>query len=297
MKPIRIAFSGSGFKFPAHVGALLALRDGGYTPIEFAGTSGGSIVAALAASEFVTLEWMQQQTLERDWSDMLTFSPLSPFTEMGYCNGKALLAWMLENTGRKTFADLPRNLTIMASDVASGAAFEFSRNATPACTIAQAARASAAIPFAYAPVQIDRAWLMDGGMVNNIPVDRLAVDQVPRLGVQLVSKATPLQPGMHSMFAIAPRLVSLMLSAQESTHVDLAEQMGASVAFVETGYADGLDRNMAPEIRERLMHDGYVAVRDALLAIEAATAPPGASIAPLAATSGAAPDDRVLQPV
>ena len=75
-KPIRVALSGSGFKFPAHVGALHAIRDAGYEVIEIAGTSGGSIVASLAAVG-MDLDIMKALTLTRDWADMLTFSPWS----------------------------------------------------------------------------------------------------------------------------------------------------------------------------------------------------------------------------
>lgn len=273
MKPIRVALSGSGFKFPAHVGALMALHDAGYEPVELAGTSGGSIVAALAAAG-ASLDWMRDQTLQRDWSDMLTFSLLSVLTKGGYCSGSALLGWLSSNTKGLRFADLQVPLTIVASDISSMAPFEFSQKNTPATPVALAARASAAIPFAYAPVQIGRAYLQDGGMVNNIPVDRLLIDEVPRLGVQLVSQESPLKAGIHTIVDIAPRLISLMLSAQESTHVDLGRHLGAGFAFVETGYADGLDRNMAPAIRRRLMDDGYAAVRGALKALAPVLATP-----------------------
>lgn len=96
-------------------------------------------------------------------------------------------------------------------------------------------------------------------MVNNIPVDRLVVDDVPRIGIQLVSKTKPLGAGMHGILDIAPRLVELMLSAQEKTHVDLGRAEGAKIAWVETGYVDGLDRNMSRADRQRLMADGYAA--------------------------------------
>ncbi len=265
MKPIRVALSGSGFKFPAHVGALLAVRDAGYSIREVAGTSGGSIVAALFASG-MPLDAMADLTLTRDWSDMLTFSPWSLLTKMGYCSGANLLDWITAKTGAKTFAQLDMDLIIMASDVSGEVPFEFSRAATPDVPIALAARASASIPFVYAPVQHGGALLMDGGMVNNIPVDKLAADSVPRLGVQLVTKTTPMAAGLHSLFDVTPRVIDLMLAANENAHVDLGEEKGAQVAFVETGYASSLDRNMAAVVRKRLMEDGRAAVAKVLAA-------------------------------
>ncbi|HAN56420.1 MAG TPA: hypothetical protein DCQ77_09655 [Betaproteobacteria bacterium] len=48
------------------------------------------------------------------------------------------------------------------------------------------------------------------------------------------------------------------MSANESAHVDLGVRDGAMMAFVETGYVDGLDRNMVLADRQRLMDDGFV---------------------------------------
>ena len=271
MKPLRVALSGSGFKFPAHVGALLAIRDAGYTPVEIAGTSGGSIVATLAACG-MPLDAMRDLTLSHDWSGMLSFSPWSLLTNLGYCSGNVLLDWITKSTGGKTFADLDIDLIVMASNVATEQPFEFSKAATPDVQVALAARASASIPFVYAPVTMASkadtpVMLMDGGMVNNIPVDKLTVDALPRIGIQLVARQSPLGAGTHSIFDIAPRVIDLILSANENTHVELDEQDGAKFAFIETGYASGLDRNMPTAIRTRLMQDGYEATKNTLAAI------------------------------
>jgi len=265
-KPIRVALSGSGFKFPAHVGALHAIRDAGYEVIEIAGTSGGSIVASLAAVG-MDLDIMKALTLTRDWADMLTFSPWSLATNMGYCSGNVLLAWIETQTKGKTFHDLNMNLVIMASDASAEVPFEFSRYATPQAPIALAARASAAIPFVYAPVAYGDATLVDGGCCNNIPVDKLTTDEVPRLGIQLVSKTSPMAAGAHSITDIAPRIIDMMLSANENTHVDLDEHEGAHFAFIETGFASGLDRDMPLAIRQQLFDNGYAGTKAALALI------------------------------
>jgi len=130
--------------------------------------------------------------------------------------------------------------------------------------VALAARASAAIPFVYAPVKYDGAMLMDGGLANNIAIDKLTIDGVPRLGIQLVSKTVALAPGTHSIADIAPRVVDLMLSSNENTHVDLGLAQGAHVAFIETGFAGSLDRNMPLAVREQLFDNGYAGTAAAM---------------------------------
>ncbi len=266
-KPIRVAFSGSGFKVPAHVGALQAICDAGYSPIELAGTSGGSICAALAACG-MTLSSMKTLALTHDWSDMMSFSPLAALRMKGFCDGKNLLAWMRDHTGGKTFAETGIDLKAVASNIANEGAFDFSREATPDVPVALAVRSSTSIPFVFEPVSIGGALLADGGMVNNIPVDRLTVDEVPRIGVQLVSMELPLKPSVRLWpHQFAMRLIDLMLSACESTHVSAAQAAGVHMAFVETGFASTLDRNMPLEIRQRLFDVGYSAARAAIGAV------------------------------
>ena len=263
-KPIRIAFSGSGFKAPAHVGALCAVVDAGFEPVEYAGTSGGSIVAALAACGTTPAE-LKSLALEMDWSGMLSFSPWSLLTKIAWCSGDALKTWLDSMTAGKVFGELKANLTVMASDLDSMAPAEFSTLKTPQASIALAVRASTAIPFVYAPVKFGRQVLVDGGLVNNIPADKLfSMTNCPRLGIQLVSQTTPIPDEGLTLASMAHRVVSLMLSSQESVHIDLDRYLGVKMAFVETGYADGLDTKMPRATRERLFSDGYKAAQEAL---------------------------------
>lgn len=262
MNPIRIALSGSGYKFPAHVGALIAIRDAGFTPIEYAGTSGGSLIAALAASG-MPLDEMRELTLNRDWSSMLTFNPVALFSG-GYCNGNNLLKFIKEKTKYKTFRDLRVDLTIVASDVASESSLVFNKYNTPDVFIGKAARASASIPLVYQPVKFGKALLMDGGIIDNIPADLLKEDSTPCLGIQLVSKQSPFNQADHSPLNVIPRLLDLMLSATENAHRSLAQKSGVQFAYIETGFAGGLDSNMSLEIRKKLMQSGYDSTKDSL---------------------------------
>ena len=256
MKPLRVALSGSGFKFPAHVGALKAILDSGYTPIELAGTSGGSIIATLFAAG-MDIETMTELSMTKDWSEMLTFNIISLFSKMGYCTGKTLEDWINNETKSLTFNDLKIDLTIVASDISNAIPFVFNKNLTPNCPISLASRASASIPFAYAPIQFSKSLLMDGGMVNNIPIDELKLDSVPCIGIQLVSNVSSWKPGVYTLFSVLPRIIDLMMNSNDSAHIEIAKNKGAKIAFVETGYASSLDKNMSKDIRQRLYNDGY----------------------------------------
>ena len=254
MKKIRVALSGSGFKFPVHVGALIAIRDAGYQPIEYAGTSGGSIIAALAACG-LELDRMKELTMGNDWSGMMSLSLGSVLRGRGYCDGNVLLGWLNEYTYHRTFSQLPVALTIMSSDINTASPFKWSNVDTPDAPVALAARASASIPFIYVPVEHNSTRSVDGGVQNNLPVLKLVQDDVLRVGIDLVSKETPMTS--WSPFAVAGRLVGMMLDAAESTQALFGQHSGAQIAYIETGFASGLDRNMPLELRQKLFQAGY----------------------------------------
>ncbi|CAG9194406.1 Putative exported phospholipase, patatin-like protein [Paraburkholderia caribensis] len=255
-KPIRVALSGSGFRLGAHLGALQAIVDAGYEIIELAGTSGGSIVAAMYAGG-MRLDDMRQLCMRMDWSPMMRFSPWAVLRYQALCTGKALEAFLKDGSRGKTFADLQLDLKIVAADLLTEKEFQFSRRTTPRVPIAVAARASASIPIVFPPVDVAGALLVDGGTADNVPVSDLTVDEVPRLGIYLVSDDTALKPGRYGLSTLAPRIIDLMLAANETAHVDLDQRSGATIVRVPTGYASSFDRNMPYATRQRLYEDGY----------------------------------------
>ena len=255
IKAARVAFSGSGFKFPALVGGAVAFADAGIEIIEVAGTSGGSIVAALFASG-MPLKDMVDLTMHNDWSRMLSFN-LSALFQGGWCTGNVLEKWIDKSTFGASFNDLRIPCTIVASDASTETGFIFNKKLEGSTKLSFAARCSASIPAVYAAKKYKGALLQDGGMVNNIPVDLLVKDEVPRFGIQLISKTSPLTNGRTDLLNLLLRDLNMMLSANENTHVEEDIMEGASFSFVETGFANSLNRNMSQPIRQQLFDAGY----------------------------------------
>jgi len=263
VKPIRVALSGSGFRLGAHIGALQAIEDAGYTVIELAGTSGGSIVASLYASG-VPLDVMRQMLMEVDWSRMMRFSPWTLLRQQALCSGEALREYLTGVTGGKTFAELDIDLKVIATDLLSEREFQFSRTTTPDVPVALAARASASIPIVFAPVAMAGGLFVDGGMCDNMPVSDLTVDDMPRVGIFLESDDSPLLPGSYGIATLAPRMIDVMLASNEDTHFALDRLTGATFVRVPTGYASSFDRRMALATRQRLYDDGYESTKTSL---------------------------------
>lgn len=256
MKPIRVALSGSGFKFPAHVGALTAIHEAGYKVVEIAGTSGGSIIAALLATG-MALPDMEKLCLEHDWTNMLKFSLSTTLSGKGYCSGRNLLKWLISNTGGFSFNDLPIPLSVVASDISSSAAYIFSKKNTPKQKVSLACRASTSMPYVYAPVKINDSLLMDGGVCNNMPIDILEIDTAPRLGIHLTTHNTKLFPEEFTPLTVSSRLLNLLMDSSESAHIRIGTNSGAHMVMVDTSFCNGLDRNMDFEIRKNLFLNGY----------------------------------------
>lgn len=267
MKPIRVALSGSGFRLGAHIGALQAIEDAGYTVVELAGTSGGSIVASLYASG-MPLDDMRQILMDLDWSRMMRFSPWSLIRHQALCSGDVLLKYLLERTDGKTFAQLDIDLKVIAANLLTEGEFQFSKASTPDVPIALAARASASIPIVFAPVAVAGGLMVDGGTCDNMPVSDLTVDEVPRVGIYLVSDNNPLPSGTYGMPTLAPRIIDLMLASNLSARMAVDRRDGATIVDVPTGYASSFDRHMARVTRQRLYDDGYRAVERALLELK-----------------------------
>lgn len=266
MKPIRVALSGSGFLLPAHVGALQAVADAGFNPVELAGTSGGSIVAILAATE-MPLDVMKQIALTLDWSPMMSASLVNILRGKSLSSGDRLLDFLTQITKGLEFHQMEVELKVMASNIGTKQPFVFSKATTPDTPIALAARASAAIPVIYEPVFIGDAILFDGGMVNNMPSDILIRDEVPRIGVDLVSDQSIMLPEDYSLLAAAPRFIDMLLASSEDAHIADGRESGVHIIQVQTGFASSLDRTMCFATRERLFNIGYATTLETLKAL------------------------------
>ena len=165
---IRVAFSGSGFLAPVHAGAICALMDCGIDIVEVAGTSGGSIAAALVASG-MTADHIHEVAQSDIPDGIMSLQPWSILTKRAMNSGAVLREWLGSVLGVRTLGECTIPITIMATDIAGGKGVALSNVSHPHVMLADACRASASVPFVWSPHSIDGVEYCDGGMVNNIP--------------------------------------------------------------------------------------------------------------------------------
>jgi NTE family protein len=157
-----LALGGGAARGFAHVGVIQVLEEAGLRPSHVAGTSAGSLVAALYASgktpaELVRVAESMQEAEITDW--------MLPILNRGALRGEALAKYVNTQVGGKTLEQMPMALGIVATDLGSGQAITFRRGNTGA-----AVRASSAVPAVFQPVRLGDREYVDGGLVSPVPV-------------------------------------------------------------------------------------------------------------------------------
>jgi NTE family protein len=162
-KAIGLVLAGGGARGVAHYGVIWALRDHG-VPIDIVGgTSIGSIVAAMAAAE-----WPREK-MEHCYDD--TFSGRSPLTDftiptVALLSGRRLGAWLEKWFGGLAIEDLPLSFFCLSTNLTTGGPAVHDRG-----TLTSWIRASISIPGILPPLIDDGQIFVDGGVINNMPVD------------------------------------------------------------------------------------------------------------------------------
>ena len=209
-------FEGGGVRGIAIAGAVSWLEKQGYTWERLAGTSAGSIVAALLAAGYTGLEieeiltrldYRQFQDKTRLQSIPYVGAPLGLILQKAIHEGQFLETWiadLLHRKGVDTFADLTDEagfrLKIIASDITGRRLLVLPDDLVhyglepERFSVAKAVRMSSSIPFYFKPVQLQyqgkRTFIVDGGILSNFPVwlfDTQGAPRWPTFGFQLVS--------------------------------------------------------------------------------------------------------------
>ena len=159
---IGLALGGGAARGFAHVGVIQVLEEAGLRPQVVAGTSAGSLVAALYASGKTTQELRRvAETMEEaeitDW--------MVPILNRGALRGEALAKYVNTQVAGRSIEQMKIPLGIVATDLRSGEAVTFRRGNT-----GSAVRASSAVPAVFQPVRIGEREYVDGGLVAPVPV-------------------------------------------------------------------------------------------------------------------------------
>lgn len=163
MKNIGLALGGGAVLGAAHIGVLKAIEEKGIEIKFITGTSIGAFVAALYA---FGKNWneISDITSELNWMDITSIS-LSRYSLLSNEKFGTLLK---KHIGDKNIEDSSIPLAMIATDAASGEKVILEKG-----SVAKAVMASTCIPGIFNPVVIDGKMLIDGGIVENVPINTL----------------------------------------------------------------------------------------------------------------------------
>lgn len=178
-RAVGLVLGGGGARGFAHIGVIKALREAG-VPFDFlGGASMGAIVAAGLAAE-----WDIEELTERMRAVFVTAKPLSDYTVplIALVRGKKVTEQMRLHFADRRIEELPKPYFCISSDLTTGHIHEHRTG-----YVWRALRASAALPGIIPPVTLRGHMLVDGGVMNNVPVDLM---RKRRIGPLVASDVT-----------------------------------------------------------------------------------------------------------
>lgn len=186
-----VALSGGGVRGLAHLGALQVIEDEGIAIDAIAGTSMGGLVAGLYAAG-VPLDTLIDAATQ---AGLLSFAaPDGTWRGLfGHRKMRAFLSDLLGSDERH-FEDLEIPTAVIAVDIETGEMVVLDHG-----PLIPALLATSAFPIVFSPVHHQGRWLIDGGVLNNLPIDIvrlmgvdrvLGVDVPPSLDVPLAQQHT-----------------------------------------------------------------------------------------------------------
>lgn len=247
-----IVLSGGGSRGLAHAGVLRALAENGIEPDCIAGTSAGALVGALHASG-------------RDSAEILKFfDDAHPFrlsrlalNKPGVIDSEKILGSFHQWFPDDSFEALERPLFVTGTDLVSGRLEIWSSG-----PLVRPLLASSTVPFVISPTRVGDRLFVDGGIINNFPVEPLFGLCDTILGVYATPLSTPAEDALGSTFAVTQRALEIGMyhaSKRKFHHADLV------VSPLDLARFSTLDTRRHAEIIEI----GYRAALDAMASIRA----------------------------
>lgn len=162
-KNVALVLGSGGARGLAHIGAIEALEERGYTITSIAGCSMGSIIAGMYAAG--QLKEAKEWFLSVDKQLILRMMDINLLSSNSLVRGQRIIQELQKVVPDRPLEKLPIPCTIVASDLMHTEEVVFRTG-----SLFQAVRASISIPLFFSPVQMGERLLVDGGILNPLPL-------------------------------------------------------------------------------------------------------------------------------
>ncbi len=184
-KTIALALGGGSVLGAAHIGVLKALEESKAEIKSISGTSAGAIVSSLYAFGKSAKE-IEKIVLAFEWKNLSSLT----LSKYGVLSNEKIGEIIKYNIGDKRIEDANIPLCIIATDITTGEKVILDKG-----SVSDAVMASTCVPGIFVPIELEGRFLVDGGIIENIPLSCLKnkdVDFV--IGVDLISEHSYKKP-------------------------------------------------------------------------------------------------------
>ncbi len=161
-KNVGLALGSGSARGWSHIGVLWALAEAGMEIRYVAGTSIGSLVGAAYALD--RMDVLEDFARQLDWKQIVSFLDVT-FPRSGLIDGKKISDFFRSHVREIDIEELPLRYCAVATDLATGREVVLNKG-----DLIEAIRASISVPGIFTPVRENGRFLVDGGLVNPVPV-------------------------------------------------------------------------------------------------------------------------------
>lgn len=269
-------FGGGAIRGAAYCGTVKAMEELGINPNTVAGSSVGSIIAALYAVGYSAEELREvfMQVNFELFSDLqFGFGP-----QFALSKGEVFLDWLRELIEKKyygksykkgahkavTFSDISKKLVIITTDLSSFECKEFSKSETPDFEIATSVRISCSMPGLMKPIAYNNRVLVDGDLQKGSPMWKLSKNLQPenerilefRLEGDFEGNDKNTIEYINSLYSYSTSIATEFIMGIYN------EKDKFDYIVINTGDVNIVDFNLPKEKRSNLMQIGYAQTMD-----------------------------------
>lgn len=247
MKKVALALSSGGPRGFAYIGAIEELLSRGYEISSVAGSSAGSLVGGIFAAG--GLEAFKEWLYSLDPVKVISLMDFS-ISRNYLVKGERVIRAIKERVPEVNIEDLPIPFTAVATDLYTGEEILFREG-----PLFDAIRASISVPSMFRPVKWNGRTLVDGGMVNTLPLNRVSrtegdilvgfnVNRIDKEGIgSFISARNALADGEAAMIAKARTMLKDSQAVKEKG-MELIKEALASQKIEKHLIAKGKENNI-----------------------------------------------------
>ncbi len=211
-----ITLSGGGFRGIAHLGVLQYVQELKMIPDEISGTSAGALLGAFIAHGYTPEEVLDFCKKEK----LFSYSDIS-MTRGGLFSTSILEKIIKKYIPHDSFEQLKKPLFVAVTDLTNARSLVFNRG-----SLSLAVKSSCCFPLVFQPVLYKDAYLCDGGLLNNFPVEQVRANcnKVIGINVDTVGKMEG-EPGYKEIITRLIRIATANMVKSPEKNCDLYIRM------------------------------------------------------------------------